>query len=121
MRGAGVIDIENGKAWKDCPGCHGEQYLFDGTEEELDALRQQIYIAFPDIKPGAMSTKSTTNVTPPSYQGGGFFRPTDKSLEAYKAWLLRTFIALTGKEDDGSISEEKWEAGWKRFWGKEEK
>ena len=117
-KGIGVIDVENGKSWKDCPTCHGAQYLFDGTEKELEALRQKIYIAFPDVKPGAVSTKGTNAEAPSVYQGGGFFRATDKSLEAYKAWILGTFSALTGREDDGSISEEEWEAGWKKFWKK---
>ena len=120
-KGVGVIDVENGKTWKDCPGCHGAQYLFDGTEEELEAIRQEIYNTFPDAKPGVVSTKSTNDAAPSSYEGGGFFRPADKSLEAYKAWILGTFTALTGKVDDDSISEEDWEDGWKEFWGKGEK
>ena len=120
-KGVGVIDIEHGKSFQDCPGCHGAQYLFDGTEEELEAIRQEIYIAFPEVKPGAVNLKNANYSTPTSYEGGGFFRAADKSLEAYKAWILGTFTALTGRVDDGSISKEDWEADWKKFWEKGEK
>ena len=120
-KGVGVIDIENGKSFKDCPGCHGAQYLYDGTEEELEALRQEIYLVYPEVKHGMVRMKSMINITPASYEVGGFIQRTDRSLEAYKAWVLGTLRAITGSEDDGSVSEKEWESGWKKFLEKERK
>jgi len=44
-----------------------------------------------------------------------FSRPKDKSLEAYKAWILDMCEHLTGKREN-DISEERWIAFWKAFW-----
>ena len=120
-KGVGVIEIENCKSFKDCPGCHGAQFLFDGTDEELEALRQEIYLEFPEVKQGLVRMKSMIYETPASYEVGGFVRRTDKSLKAYKAWVLGTLRAITGSEDDRIISENEWEVAWKKFLEKERK
>src|SRR3990172_3336673 len=44
-----------------------------------------------------------------------FLRPKDKSLEAYKAWVLALYEHLTGKREDNT-TEEQWIAFWKAFW-----
>ena len=48
-----------------------------------------------------------------------YTRARDKSLQAYKDWLLGTVMAMTGKtrEEADSMTEEEWEAGWREFWG----
>jgi hypothetical protein len=45
----------------------------------------------------------------------------DRSLEAYKAWMLGIKKALTGSDEpDGSMTEEDWKRGHREFWeGKE--
>ena len=42
-------------------------------------------------------------------------RPKDRTLEAYKAWMLEIInhIAPNAKK---TMTEEKWLAGWKKFW-----
>jgi hypothetical protein len=44
----------------------------------------------------------------------------DRSLEAYKTWILSIKAALTGGEpvEDGSVSEEKWKESHREFWQK---
>jgi len=44
-----------------------------------------------------------------------FSRPKDKSLEAFKAWILEMYEHLTGKREDNT-TEEQWIALWKAFW-----
>ena len=43
-----------------------------------------------------------------------FSRPKDKSLEAFKAWILEMYEHLTGKREDNT-TEEQWIALWKAF------
>ncbi len=46
---------------------------------------------------------------------GLFSRPKDKSLEAFKVWILEMYEHLTGKRED-TTTEEQWIALWKAFW-----
>ena len=43
----------------------------------------------------------------------GFSRPADRSLAAYKAWMLGVLARLGGTDD---MTEAQWEAGWREFW-----
>lgn len=45
-------------------------------------------------------------------------RPKDESLQAFKDWIIELTIHLTGKTDD-SMTDEKFEEAWKKFWKKE--
>jgi len=47
-----------------------------------------------------------------------FIRPADKSLAAYKAFILDMQEHLTGNRDD-KLGEEEWVAYWAEFWGGE--
>jgi hypothetical protein len=47
-----------------------------------------------------------------------FSRPRDRSPEAYKAWILEMLKQLTGKDDDGRISDKEWKVRCARFWAK---
>ena len=48
-----------------------------------------------------------------------FSRPKDKSLEAYKEWILSIKKAMTGKGED-TLPAEKWEKMWREFYKKAE-
>lgn len=46
--------------------------------------------------------------------------PEDRSVEAYKEWILALLLAITGKKSDGSNTpEEEWEKRCKEFWKEE--
>ena len=42
-------------------------------------------------------------------------RPTDRSLEAYKAWM-RELAQKLEKNGEVKWTEEEWIANWKKFW-----
>lgn len=46
-------------------------------------------------------------------------RPDDRSLAAYKAWVLEFTSALTGKPAVDNMTQEEWEKGWRDFWGEQ--
>jgi hypothetical protein len=48
-KGRGLLDINQGERWEMCPRCKFAGYVFDGSAEELEALRQQVISAFPDV------------------------------------------------------------------------
>ncbi len=43
-------------------------------------------------------------------------RPANKSLEAFKEWVMGTVKALGGSNEK-QPSENEWESAWKEFWG----
>ena len=43
-------------------------------------------------------------------------RPTDKSLEAYKAWMMELAKKLTTGQTTVKWTEKEWIAHWKKFW-----
>lgn len=54
-----------------------------------------------------------------------FSRPADRSLQAYKDWIQDMARALessagvkmTEARAEDHVTEEQWEASWKKFWG----
>ena len=40
--GRGILDVNHGEDWKECPECQGAQYIFDGDSEDLKLLRAGI-------------------------------------------------------------------------------
>ena len=42
-------------------------------------------------------------------------RPSDKSLAAFKKWILDTTKSLGGSEKD-DLTEKEWRESWKEFW-----
>lgn len=44
-------------------------------------------------------------------------RPKDESLEAYKAWITEITESLNPGAEP-KLTEEQWEAGWKKFWSR---
>lgn len=44
----------------------------------------------------------------------------DKSLQAFKDYVME-LVKHLGIKDDGTITEEKWEKKWRKFWGNIEK
>ena len=43
-------------------------------------------------------------------------RPKDRSLEAYKAWIMEIAKRLTAAPTTVKWTEEEWIANWKKFW-----
>ena len=50
-----------------------------------------------------------------SHQKTTLSRTTDKSLEAYKAWIMEIAKRLTTKETEIKLTEEEWIVNWKAF------
>ena len=50
-----------------------------------------------------------------SHQKTTLSRTKDKSLEAYKAWIMEIAKRLTTKETEIKLTEEEWIAHWKAF------
>jgi hypothetical protein len=50
-KGRGVISINEGEGCEICPRCDIKQYLFDGSPEEFETLRQKILMVFPYASP----------------------------------------------------------------------
>jgi hypothetical protein len=85
-KGRGVLDIENGKYCKTCPNCKGNQYIFDGSEEELAELRREVLQSPPDPESDG-------------YTGGFFIRPKDSSAKSIKeaSKAMARALGITGK------------------------
>ena len=49
------------------------------------------------------------------YQKTTVARTPDKSLEAYKAWIMEIARRLTTQESQIRLTEEEWIANWKAF------
>lgn len=45
-------------------------------------------------------------------------RPKDRSLKAYKAWMMEIAEQLTTEKIGIKWTEEEWIAKWKKFWQK---
>jgi hypothetical protein len=45
-------------------------------------------------------------------------RPKDKSLKAFKEWILSLTEVLSGKPQEDDWTRGKWTKEWKEFWGK---
>lgn len=43
-------------------------------------------------------------------------RPKDKSLEAYKTWMIGIAKRPTTEKTGIKWSEEEWKANWKKYW-----
>jgi hypothetical protein len=43
-------------------------------------------------------------------------RPKDKTLEAYKTWIMEMAKLLTMEKNEIQWTEEEWIANWKKFW-----
>ena len=43
-------------------------------------------------------------------------RPKDKSVEAYKAWMMEIARRLTTEPSAIKLSQAEWLANWKEFW-----
>jgi hypothetical protein len=54
--GRGMLDINSGEDYRICPTCKGNGYLFTGTPDELEAIRQVILEEFPDPPSGVPRT-----------------------------------------------------------------
>jgi len=76
--GRGVIDINNGESYKQCSMCNGNLDFFDGSQEELEALRQEVLRVYPYAAPG---THNPDGEEASGFTGGIFIRPKDKSPE----------------------------------------
>ncbi len=44
--------------------------------------------------------------------------PKDRSLEAYKAWMMDMANMLTTQPTEIRWTEEEWITNWKKYWGK---
>ena len=92
--GNGVIDINQGESCSNCPLCRGMLAIFDGTQEELDALRQEVLRAYPYAAPG---TRAPEGEEKSGFTGGIFIRPTDNSAEAIEE-TAKTIAKALGVE-----------------------
>ena len=43
-------------------------------------------------------------------------RPKDRSVEAYKAWMMEIAIRLTTEPKAIKLTQAEWVASWKEFW-----
>ena len=43
-------------------------------------------------------------------------RPRDKSVEAYKAWIMEISQRLTTAKQAIELTESEWRASWKEYW-----
>ena len=43
-------------------------------------------------------------------------RPKDRSLEAYKVWMLDIYKKLTTQQGKIKLTEEDWIANWTEYW-----
>ena len=43
-------------------------------------------------------------------------RPTDRSLESFKAWIAENARRLTTQKTGIKLTEEEWRKSWKEFW-----
>jgi hypothetical protein len=48
-------------------------------------------------------------------------RPKDKSLEAYKTWMLEIASQLSTERTEIQWPEEQWTEKWKKYWEEREK
>jgi hypothetical protein len=48
-------------------------------------------------------------------------RPKDKSLEAYKTWMLEIASQLSTERTEIQWTEEQWTEKWKKYWEEREK
>ena len=114
----GTIDDDRGEI---CPKCQRKQYTFDGSSEEFESLRQKIIAIYPSAEPGSpLPEKSESPQSADGYVGGGFFKPADNSLQAYKDFAMGLLKAINPNfEEDSSIkSDEEWEESWKKTMSK---
>jgi hypothetical protein len=47
-------------------------------------------------------------------------RPKDRSIEAYKAWMMELAKQLSSEENEIKWTEEEWIANWEKFWREKE-
>jgi hypothetical protein len=45
-----------------------------------------------------------------------FSRPKDKSVEAYKAWIMEIAERLTTEKNKIQLTEAEWRLHWKEYW-----
>jgi hypothetical protein len=102
--GRGVIDINNGESWKSCSMCKGNLCIFDGSQEELEALRQEVLHAYPYALPG---THNPDGEETSGFTGGIFIRPKDKSLEARNDMVNAITEALGIKDEKKKPAKKK--------------
>jgi hypothetical protein len=117
--GVGVIGLNNDEDHIICPGCDFRGYLFDGSEEEFESIRQKIIAVYPTAEPGTLLPKPAEDPqTNGGFMGGGFFRPmpTDRSLQAYKDWMNGIMGTLKPASDIKPITESEWKKDWKKYW-----
>jgi hypothetical protein len=48
-------------------------------------------------------------------------RPKNKSLKAFKEWIMSLTSTMTGKPEKDDMAKEEWTKCWKEFWGKADK
>jgi hypothetical protein len=77
--GRGMIDINHGESYKICSMCHGKLAIFDGSQEELESLQQEVLRAYPYAVPG---THNPDGEETSGFTGGIFIRPKDNSPES---------------------------------------
>lgn len=116
--GYGLIDSPNGDdRGISCPKCDYGQYVFDGSPQEFESIRQKIISAFPTAEPGSpVPAPVERNPAKKGFEGGGFLKPADDGLQAYKDLVMGLYKAINpnSEEDSSMISDEEWEESWKR-------
>jgi hypothetical protein len=102
--GRGVIDINNGEDCKNCSTCNGDLSIFDGSQEELETLRQEVLRVYPYALPG---THDPDGEKISSFRGGIFIRPKDDSPEARNDMVNTILDALDNKNDKKKPAKKK--------------
>jgi hypothetical protein len=102
--GRGVIDINNGESFTSCSVCKGNLSIFDGSQEELEALRQEVLRVYPYALPG---THNPNGEETSGFTGGIFIRPKDKSAKARDEMINKILEALDNKVDKKKPAKKK--------------
>jgi hypothetical protein len=115
--GFGLIGSSEDDHHEICPECNFGQYVFDGTPEEFESIRQKIFAAYPYADLSVEMPKRTENSeSTEEFVGGGFFKPGDNSLQSFKDFVteLTKAMAPGSMEDLLSWTDEQWEEKFKK-------
>lgn len=71
--GRGVLDVDEGRTWKECPDCQGIGCLFKGTQQQFLEIRSRILSQFPNA--------ASASFNPASHEAGEENAMTNKNVK----------------------------------------
>lgn len=116
-QGRGVLDVEEGKTWEECPNCRGACQAFKGAEREFQEIRTRILRKFPDA---ALASSRSDDVT--ARERAAAVQEDDKRIRAAvrerfdpEAHIRCVFYTLAVRNE---ALKKKWRNGLLDYWGK---